>query len=268
MLKRLPPMFTALCLLLVGPLAEAMDEKVVSLPTRPGVEQKFILIKAENPVASVILFAGGKGALQLSNGLFGGVAIDWGRNNFLVRTREQFVQAGFTVAVVDAPTDRYDDDGMYGGFRSSDEHIVDIDVVIAYLREQGELPVWLVGTSRGTNSATHLALYSKQQPHGLVLTASMSESNNKGDAVTEMALSQVKLPVLIASHEDDMCHVTPPEGAEEIKAAMTAAPKVEVKYFSGGDDPVSKACQARSQHGFYGIESEVVAYIADFIKAN
>ena len=36
---------------------------LVSIPTPRGVTQAFILIKPDNPVASVILFAGGNGAL-------------------------------------------------------------------------------------------------------------------------------------------------------------------------------------------------------------
>jgi hypothetical protein len=40
---------------------------LVTLETRPGIDQKFILIKPNKPVASVILFAGGHGALNLSS---------------------------------------------------------------------------------------------------------------------------------------------------------------------------------------------------------
>jgi len=45
------------------------------------------------PVASVILFTGGQGVLQLTRG------------NFLVRNRRRFAEHGFLVAVVDVPSD-------------------------------------------------------------------------------------------------------------------------------------------------------------------
>ena len=90
-------------------------EERIKLETRAGVEQRFILIKPEKPVASVILFAGGKGALKLSS-LFGSPTINWGKNNFLVRTRDIFAKHGFIVSVVDAPSDKKTKKGMLGSF--------------------------------------------------------------------------------------------------------------------------------------------------------
>lgn len=81
-------------LLLGAVSANAAD--LVQLNTRSGVEQNFILIKPARPVASVILFAGGKGALNLSSFL-GSPTINWGENNFLVRTRDLFAKQGFLV---------------------------------------------------------------------------------------------------------------------------------------------------------------------------
>lgn len=234
----------------------------VSLETRDGVKQNFRLLMGNKPVASVILFAGGKGKIGVNK---------WGikkTGNFLVRTRKMFAGHGLMVAVVDAPSDMKGPMGMKGGFRDTEEHVKDIDAVIAYMRRQTDIPVWLVGTSRGTESATNVAIYSSQKPDGLVLTSSMSESNGKGRAVTEMVLENIKVPVLIVAHENDACWVTPPEGAEEIRKMLSNAPKAEVRYFTGGKKAVSKPCRAKSEHGFYGIEKEVVSYIAKFVKNN
>jgi len=237
---------------------------LVKLQTRPGVEQRFILIKPEKPVASLILFAGGKGALNLGSFL-GAPSIAWGKNNFLVRTRGDFADRGFAVAVVDAPSDRQSKKGMFGGFRASQEHVEDIDAVIRYLREQANVPVWLVGTSRGTESAAHVAINSSQKPDGLVLTSSMTIPNSKGTAVTEMPLERVSIPTLVVGHTQDGCGKTPPEGANEIAGMLANASKVEVKVFSGGRNGRAKPCQAMTYHGFLGIEDEVIDYIARFI---
>jgi len=258
---------TMLLSLTVTTTAFAANEELVSLQTRDGVEQKYILIKPDSPQAAVILFAGGKGALDLGSGLFGGVTINWGAKNFVVRTRDQFAGHGLMVAVVDAPSDRQGKKGMLGGFRSSSAHVTDIDAVIADLRQRADVPVWLVGTSRGTESAANVAIHSGQNPHGLVLTSSMSESNAKGDAVTEMAIDRIRIPTLIVAHREDGCNKTPPEGAEQIRSGLTNAGKVEVKYVTGGREQ-SAPCKAMSHHGFLGIEDEVVSYIAAFIEAN
>ena len=241
----------------------SIADELIALNTRDGVQQKFVLMKPDKPIASVILFAGGHGMLDLQ----GASDISWGKNNFLVRTRDLFVERGFIVAVVDAPSDHLDYPGMLFGFRDSDEHVTDIDHVISYLNKQGNLPIWLIGTSRGTESASHIAIESKQKLHGLILTSSMSVENDKGTAVNEMDLEKIKIPTLIAAHEDDGCHVTPPEGAEEIKEMLTNAIKVEVKMFSGGNE-TGRPCKAKTFHGFLDIEEKVINTISKFIKSN
>lgn len=253
--------------LLVTTSLSANGADLISLDTRSGVEQKFILMKSESPKASVILFTGGKGTLGLSS-LFGSPTINKGKNNFLVRTRDLFVKNGFQVAVVDAPSDKQSKKGMLNGFRDSAEHVEDIDHVISYLRKKEEIPVWLVGTSRGTESEINIAIYSKQKADGMVLTSSMTVENGGGTAVTDMALDKVTIPTLIVANTDDGCWNTPPENTDQLASMLTHAKTVEVKMFSGGDTPKSKPCKAMSYHGFLGIESEVVNYISDFIKAN
>ncbi len=253
-------------LLLCGAAAEAAD--LVSLETRPGVQQRFMLIEPEGaPVASVILFPGGKGALQLSS-VFGHPTMQWGKNNFLVRTREQFAAQGMLVAVVDAPSDMQSSTGMLGGFRASAEHVADIDSVISYLRAKTEAPVWLIGTSRGTESAVHVAIHSTQALGGLVLTSSMTVPNSDGVAVTDMDLDRIQIPTLVVAHVADGCSKTPPAGAQEISESLANASAVEVRLFDGGDTPRSKPCQAMSQHGFLGIEADVVTAISQFISSH
>ena len=100
----------------------------------------------------MILFAGGHGGLQISSS----GSFKWGAGNFLVRTRQLFADQGLMVVVVDAPSDRQSAPFL-GGFRQKAEHAADIKAVIAWAREQTKVPVWLVGTSRGTQSAAFVA---------------------------------------------------------------------------------------------------------------
>jgi len=55
-----------------GPVTFAeVSGKVIDIPTRPGVTQRFLYLASEKPRASVILFAGGQGGLQIrDNGSF------------------------------------------------------------------------------------------------------------------------------------------------------------------------------------------------------
>jgi len=240
--------FVVLVLLVTLAAESWAKEELITLEARTGVEQRFLLIKPENPVATVILFAGGKGALNLRKGMFG-ASIGWGKNNFLVRTRKDFAKRGFIVATVDAPSDKQGKNGMYGGYRTSSDHVTDI------------------GTSRGTESVAYLGINSKQKPTGIVLTSSMTERNAKGIPVTELPLEDIFIPTLITHHAKDGCRFTKPEGATRIKKKLTAAPVVELKWFKGGREQ-SNPCKAMSYHGYLGIEDEVVDAIAAFIKAN
>lgn len=239
-------------------------EELVTLHTRADVTQSFILIQPNKPKASIILFAGGKGNLELSED-DGAAVIGWGKNNFLVRSRKLFSEQGFMVAVVDAPSDQKSNQGMKGGFRTTTAHVEDIDQVIKHLRKQAAVPVWLIGTSRGTESAAYIAYNSKQKPDGLILTSSMGAENKHGTAVTEMPLEKIKIPVFVAAHEEDDCWVTPPIGALVIMDKLVNSKRKSLKMFTGGDEPISSACKARSYHGFFGIEDDVVKHIAEFI---
>jgi len=244
--------FVALVLLVTLSAESWAKEELITLETRSGMEQRFLLIKPENPVAIVILFAGGKGALNLSKGMFG-PSIGWGKKNFLVRTRKDFAKHGFIVATVDAPSDKQGKNGMYGGYRTSSDHVTDIDSVIR--------------TSRGTESAAYIGINSTQNPAGIVLTSSMTEGNVKGVPVTELPLHFVRIPTLITHHIKDGCRWTRPDGAERIREKLTSAPAVELKWFEGGREQ-SNPCKAMSYHGYLGIEKKVVDAIAAFIKSN
>ena len=249
--------------------AHAASANLVSIQTPRGVQQAFILVSPpQNPVASVILFAGGDGAL----GLTGASSMKWGDANFLVRTRNMFAARGLMVAVVDAPSDHKD--GMNAVFRMSPAHARDIEAVAVHLKKQADVPVWLIGTSMGTFSAAGGAIGAKSVS-GLVLTSTITRADpdwkiarSHRDGVASMALPQILVPVLIVSHSKDGCKFTPAADAPKLKGRLTKAARTEIELLDGGAAPVSDPCEAKSQHGFFGIEAKAVDTIARFIKVN
>ena len=243
-----------------------MEEKFVSLSTRQGVVQNFTLIEPDDADACVILFAGGPGNIHLSQD-DGRVSI--GRDiNFLVRSRWLFAEQGLDVAVVDAPSDRQNETGMLGSFRKSDDHVTDIKFVVGYLKEERDRPVWLVGTSRGTESAAYVTIRQGQNIAGLIFTSSIVVTDRNGLSLTDMDLDQIHVPTQILAHKEDECPQTPASGAELIAAGLVNAPDVAVAFFEGGDLPLSGPCDPLCAHGFLGIEREVVTEIAYFIRSH
>ncbi len=240
---------------------------LVSIQTPRGATQAFILIKVANPVASVILFTGGHGAL----GLKSASSMKWGTEGFLVRFRDKFADHNFTVAVVDAPSDQQH--GMTTMFRMSGAHAGDIGAVAAYLKKQASLPVWLVGTSMGTFSAARGAIAAKGID-GLVLTSTITRAmegtlaKSHPDGVASMALREITIPTLIVSHRKDACKITPASDAQKLRKRLTKASKVGFALLDGGDPPFSDPCGAKAHHGYFGIEAEAVDTIAKFISDN
>ena len=238
-------------------------QKVVDIPTRHGVFQRLVVLTPQEPKAAVILFAGGHGGLQISeNGSF-----RWGAGNFLVRSRQLFADQGLLVAVVDAPSDRQSPPYL-GGFRQRPQHATDIKAVIAWIREQAKVPVWLVGTSRGTQSAAYIALElnGAEGPDGLVLSSTML-TDDKDRPVLAMPLDKLRIPVLVVHHEQDGCSHCSFKSIPGLMEKLGNAPKKQLLSFKDGENS-GDPCQAMAYHGFNGLEREVAAKTAGWILAN
>jgi len=236
--------------------------KVVDIPTRPGVTQRFLYLAPVSAKASVILFAGGHGGLQIrDDGSFG-----WGKGNFLVRTRQLFADSGLAVVVIDAPSDRQSAPFL-SGFRQTPEHVADVKAVIAWLKHRAEIPVWLIGTSRGTQSAAFIVTQLTAQeggPEGLVLTSTIL-IDDKGRPVPEMALEKITIPVLVVHHEQDGCKLCPYSEIPRLMNKLSSTPKKELVSFRDGTNR-GDPCEAFAYHGFNGLEEEVVKKIVTWIK--
>ena len=254
--------WTALALSFAQYCDAKITESVVDIPTRLSVTQRFILLKPENPVATVILFAGGHGGLQIS----AKGSINWGENIFVVRSRKLFAENGLMVALIDAPSDRQSPPYL-GRFRQTPEHVADIKALIVWLRQQAKIPVWLIGTSRGTQSAAFVAtqLVDEGRADGLVLTSTML-TDDKGRAVPSMNLSNIRIPVLVIHHEKDGCKHCDFSNMPRLMEKLTAVEQKQLITFRGGNNR-GDPCKPFAYHGFNGIEKEVVQRIAEWILA-
>lgn len=233
-------------------------EQLLQLNTRPGVTQGLLLLEpAGKPVASLILFTGGDGVLKLGED----GQLHAGAGNFLVRTRQLWVAQGFQVAVVDVPSD-HPDGISRGDFRSSAEHAQDMAVVIDALRQRADVPVWLVGTSRGTTSAAAVAIHLHDKVGGVVLTSTIN--HDRGN-VAAMALDQLTQPVLLVQHRHDQCKETLYRNVQPVLDGLHAASATELMLFDGGQDK-GDPCQPWAAHGYNGIEAEVVDRVARWIR--
>ncbi len=249
-------------ILFVANSSGAQTSRVVDVPSRPGVTQRILVLEPERPRAAIVLFAGGHGGLQIApDG-----SLTWGKGNFLVRSRQLFASHELLVAVMDAPSDRQQPPHL-SGFRQTREHVTDIKAVIAWLRQQADVPVWLIGTSRGTQSVAFVATQLARGdggPDGIVLTSTILTDKPDSRPVPAMALRQITIPTLVVHHKQDGCDLCRYADLPKLMDGLTRTSRKELLAFDGGTsrgDP----CEALAYHGFNGLEQDVVARIAAWI---
>lgn len=230
--------------------------------------------------AVLVLFIGGDGTLGLTAN-----QLNTGSPNFLARNRNHFAAEGFVVAVVDAASDfnahthalTTDPNGFVhgGGLRGhrlpgrlhGDKHLFDLAAVMGDLRTRYPgLPIWAVGTSRGTVSAGVTGLFVDPPADGLVLTSSLTGPDASED-MNALAVESFAGPVLILSHEQDGCAITRPADSEALARRFSASEKVQFKSLDGGSAQISLPCDPLAPHGFFGIDQKAVAAITRWIRA-
>ena len=257
--------FAAMWFLWAG-TAWAAGPEVVDLPTRAGVTERILVEQPEQaPTAVLVLMTGGAGRLGISgNGSL--------RNegNFLLRSRALFVQHGYAVVLPDTPSDHGSPPFLGETFRESGEHAADLAAVIGWSRQRFSRPVWIVGTSRGTQSAAHAAvsLSGPGAPDGVVLTSSILATTrvNRSTPVQDMPLENVRVPVLVVHHEQDQCRSCPPALLPRLMGKLKST-TAKLLTYQGGQSS-GPPCEPFAYHGYNGIETKVVDDIAAWIDSH
>ena len=191
---------------------------------------------ATTPVKGVVLLVpGGSTLLELKpNG-------DVHSTNFVIRTRQMLLDAGFAIAYMDNPADLRD--------------------AIARLRPIGK-PVVVLSTSRGTVVAARNAVRLQADgPDLLILTSPVTVGFG---SLAQEEVTKIKIPALVIANDNDTCDVSPPSGAAHVSVLM--GQNADYMHFSS-TDLRSHPCAALSPHGYLGIESDVLAKIISWITA-
>lgn len=234
-------------------LAQGATFKV---PTRDGVITTVFWESTPEAKATVLLFPGGGGGYgRVENG-------KPTSSNFLVRSKPYFIANGFNVAIFGRPNGEELDSTK----RTGPEHMTDVAKVLEFVKQKSDRPVWIIGTSWGTASATAMAI-NVQDPAiaGLVLTSSIVRNVSPG-AVPRQDLKAIQKPVLVYHHAKDACKLCLPYETGWILKGLSNAPIKKLMMVNGGADPTGDVCDALHWHGFIGMEREAVDEVADWIR--
>jgi pimeloyl-ACP methyl ester carboxylesterase len=222
--------------------------------------------KPHNARASVILMTGGNGLLSLDST---GTIID-STGNFLIRSADLFLREGLNVMMADtAPAHP---NGIDLTFRLSPTHATETQGFINAAISRWGKPVWVVGTSNGSVSAVTAAgiLPALSGLAGVVLTSTVTDFSTSSDPINNpMIFNQyvlrITVPTFVVWHQNDQCMFSRPAGSQTL-FNITPANIKDTAVFQGGHSVATDPCGAFSEHGYAGIEDDVVKNIAHFIK--
>jgi predicted alpha/beta-hydrolase family hydrolase len=254
--KNIPAvLMRAICLFALLTISvTAQAGELLRITTREGIRTTLAWHETPNARITVLVLSGGEGGFgRVENGLPTS-------GNFLIRTAQHWIDQGFNYAAFGKPSD------MDELERNSDAHLVDLKATVKFLKSKTNTPIYVIGTSRGTISATRMLIDDPESNiAGGVLTASVLGYKNEG-AVRKQDLSKIKVPVLVYHHSRDACVHCMPHEASNVIRGLKNAPVKKLMMVDGGSNPQGNPCHGQHWHGFIGMEREAVGHIADWIR--
>ncbi|MGD0413941.1 MAG: hypothetical protein ABSA80_01170 [Terriglobales bacterium] len=240
----------------------------VSNPAPAVLSESFIVTPTPTPTAIAILLPGGTGLIGLAPNGTGGGTLDVNSHNFVVRSRYLFAGHNLDTITLDAATDFYLLPDGLAGYEGSAAHVSDILTVISWARSKAPgLPVWIVGTSRGTGGAFVAGSYSPVQggPDGLVLAASVNDADDP-DSVLAVNLAGITVPVLLINDAGSTCSLATSAAEKTVLKGLKNSPRKSIESVASGKlTALTDNCNGLSDHGFFGIEDTAVSDITVWI---
>ena len=208
----------------------------------------------------VVLFPGYPGIIRLREE--GGIIRFEQRGNFLVRSRRHWLDDETVTLVADAPTDQWIAFGQR--FRETPRYGTDIAALINEASRIFGVKDWtFIGTSEGSISAYHAARLNPGLAQRLILTASVFLPSRGGPGLRGVSdWERLPAPLLWVHHKEDPCPYTAYRIAREF-SAKSASPLVTMH---GGGPGSGDACEARTAHGFAGVEIEAIDAMRTWIR--
>lgn len=218
--------------------ASAADELVAVTPASGERFNYVLTTRSPGKITyGVILMPGGNG--RMGPHMEGGRIAFSGSGNFLIRSRELFADPQFVAASTDATSTP--------------------DRILAIVRDletrYGKIAIYVIGTSRSTESTMALSRPLDGQVAGFIHSSSVS-------GIAGFDPRGFKSRHLIVLHKMDACKVTSPSaGVSSHNKFGTDLIEMDGGKSTGDD------CEAYAHHGYYGIERETVDKMKAWILA-
>ncbi|MGI9083285.1 MAG: hypothetical protein ACR2IW_03595 [Candidatus Fonsibacter lacus] len=246
--------------------AQGLKETLITVTTQDNKDQRGVLslkINSNQPKYLAVLLPGYPSVVlpEMKNDVMYESKLT---GNFLIRSRRHLVDSDIASLIVDCkPT-------MTGicssAYQSSIERHQDVSKLILEVKKNypSIKEVWLRGTSMGTISSSFMPTYDPTFYSGAIHTASITEPYAKGSysELGNFNYKKVNIPQFFIHHKDDPCNLTTYSGAQKISKEFNL-PLITVL---GGSNFTGPACEAGNQHGFKGIEKNLMNTIQEIIR--
>lgn len=183
--------------------------------------------------------------------------------NFLIRSRRHLADESIAILTIDCQSES--GDVCSSSYQASNERQAHVQKLINEVKRryptiQG---VWLVGTSMGTISSSFMPTYEPKTYSGAIHTAAITEpyARNSYRELINFNYKKSGIPQFFIHHKDDPCYLTTWSGAKSI-SDQYGIPLITV---FGGSNFQGNPCNAFTEHGFRGKESEVMQTIREII---
>jgi hypothetical protein len=245
-----------------GAASSASAAEAVTIDTTFSVKTPPVRLVISPPPAraSVVLMTGGNGLLSLDST---GTIID-STGNFLIRSANLFLHHGLNVMMADAlPAHPA---GLDNTTRLSSAHAAELQGFINAALTRWNKPVWVIGTSNGSVSTVTAGGF---QPAlsglaGVVMTSPVTVLPAASQPTFNLYASRITLPALVVWEANDHCTFSTPAGSATLFSLISSNHKAR-RSFEFAHSVATDPCGAFSEHGYAGIEEEVVREIAAFI---
>lgn len=233
-------------------VAQTPQSTVYTIPTRPGVTVKTLLVSSSGTMNGIlVLFVGDTGLQAFTQQ---GDQISY-TPSFMSRTTPLFIAQGYAVLLVNAPSDH--PSGVSRDFRQSSANAQDLSMIVDFLLSKSLKPIFLVGTSLGTMSVNDFASTNPKDNRisGIVLTSTVA---------VNLPVQNIAVPVLFVHNIYDGCSESPYASASDFSKKYTGSTKVDFIKIQDKVSDISDPCSPLSGHGFGGVENEVVRDITSW----
>lgn len=245
--------------------AEGLYEELVQISIDGGYQSGVFSRHKDQlkPTRLIVLFPGYPSVLRpvVQNNLMINSRLS---GNFLVRARRHLVDNEVATLLVDCHS--IHETTCHSQYQASEARYYHVKALINDVRIKfpSIQRVYLMSTSMGSISSAFVAKYGQDEFSGVIHTSAIDPTQVKSyPELKDFVYSDIKVPQVFIHHIEDPCAIT----QYSYIHAISKKYKVPLITVSGGSGFFGEACKAHTQHGFKGVEINVMKHVLKMIHS-